>query len=138
MSYKRPASVKGALWQLHHLVGRRMNGARRAKYHHLRRMRHIVSYVYRHYQVGVCQVKVKHLRSFLEYIYREKEADEVRDYVTSVFQLVCLLDKERDWLPRLYGPWARPEARGALPAILQGERRPTPPCRGPFRPRVIR
>ncbi|MHB8743429.1 MAG: hypothetical protein ACYC9L_09925 [Sulfuricaulis sp.] len=126
MKTKRPAHLGQAIAELVWLIGKRLNGPRPARTQHVRRMKAIIRYAYRRYQIGPHQLGIKHLRAFLDYTWQRDGVIDAEDYFPSVYQLVWLLGKAHDWLPRLYGPWGRPVKKGQLPRRLQSERAPTP------------
>jgi hypothetical protein len=129
---KRPAHLGQAIADLVWLTGKRLNGPRHARQRHVHRMKAIIRYAYRCYQIGPHQIGIKHLRSFLDRTLQREGLVAAHDYFQSVYQLVWLLGKANDWLPRLYGPWGRPEKKGELPPVLCSERAPTPPSGPPL------
>lgn len=135
MTTRRPAHLGQAIADLVWLIGKRLNGPRHAQQRHVHRMKTIIRYAYRCYQIGPHQIGIKHLRAFLDGTLQREGVMAAQDYFQSVYQLVLLLDKSNDWLPRLYGPWGRPEKNGQLPPVLQSERAPTPPSGPPWRQR---
>lgn len=132
MKTKRPAHLGQAIGDLIWLIGKRLNGPRHARQRHVHRMKAIIRYVYRSYQIGPYQIGIAHLRSFLDMTFHREGIMAAQDCFQSVYQLVLLLGKANDWLPRLYGPWGRPEKKGQLPPVLQSERAPTPPSGPPW------
>lgn len=133
MKTKRPAHLGQAIADLIRLIGKRLNGPRHTRQRHVQRMKTIIRYAYRCYQIGPHQIGIKHLRSFLDRTLQREGIMAAHDYFQSVYQLVMLLGQANDWLPRLYGPWGRPEKKGQLPPVLQSERAPTPPSGPPWR-----
>lgn len=127
MNAKRPAHLGQAIADLVWLTGKRLNGPRPARQRHVERMKTIIRYAYRCYQVGPHLIRVKHLRAFLDWTLHREGINAAHDYFRSVYQLALLLGMANEWLPRLYGPWGRPETTGQLPPVLQAERVPTAP-----------
>ena len=126
---KRPASLNQATHQLTRLVGRRLNGSRASLVLHNRRMQIIVETIYRQKQRGPYQITWTDLRSLLDRSLVKDGHEPTTALFTSVYQFACLRDNVEDWLPHLYGPWAKPAKKGALPACLLNERTPTPLCK---------
>jgi hypothetical protein len=75
---------------------------------HLGRAGAIASSIYRRWQLGAYQWRVKHLRWYLEHrTDRLAKSARYRHWLT-IRLLVIALGREADWLPRLRGPWERP------------------------------
>ena len=123
----RPASRKQAARHAEALLIRRLPGARGTTVRaHLHRARVIASDVYRRWQLGPYQWRVKHLRWYLEHRTNRFERSARYRYWLTVRVLVIALDKDADWLPRLRGPWERPVAtRSDAMGIGRPLKRPT-------------
>lgn len=105
----RPASARQAARQAHALLVRRLPGARRTTVQaHLVRAEAIAARIYRRWQVGPYQWRVKHLRWYLEHRLEGFEQGVRYRYWLTLRVLVIALGREADWLPRLRGPWTRP------------------------------
>jgi hypothetical protein len=107
----RPASAHEAVRQTHGLLARRLPGARRTTVSdHLARAAGIASCLYRRWQVGPYQWRLKHARWYLEHGMDPSFEPSVRyRYWLTLRLLVIALRKDVDWLPRLRGPWERPD-----------------------------
>jgi len=111
------------------LLAKRLPGSRRGTVrHHLVRAGHIASLIWRRWQVGPDQWRLKHLRWYLEeQTGQYTHGTRYRHWLT-VRLLIMSLDYE-DWIERLDGPWVRPSGvRGPLKSgrpILE----PAPPAR---------
>jgi len=112
----RPASREQARRQADRLLARRLPGARRTGIAgHRQRARQIAETLYRRWQVGPYQWQLKHLRWYLKVTTPPFRPGTRYRYWLTIRLLVLALGKEKDWLPRLSGPWQRPTGRlGAL------------------------
>ena len=110
----KPATSCQAIHQAQGLLVRRLPGARRTTVGaHLQRARAIGQAIYRRWQIGPYQWRVKHLRWYLEHrTHRLEPSARYRHWLT-LRLLVIALDREKDWLPRLRGPWERPKIEPA-------------------------
>ncbi|MEM8816801.1 MAG: hypothetical protein AAGE85_13325 [Pseudomonadota bacterium] len=94
-----------------------MPGSRRGTVRrHLTRAEHIARTIYRRWQVGPYQWRLKHVRWYLvECTNHHTGSTRYRHWLT-VRQLIFALDRD-GWIERLDGPWVRPTGeRGALKA----------------------
>jgi len=108
----KPASARKAVQQAQRLLIRRLPGARRTTVHaHLIRAGTVALSLYRRWQVGPYQWRVKHLRWFLEHQMNQLEPGVRYRYWLTVRLLVIAIGREADWLPRLQGPWTHPSGR---------------------------
>jgi len=108
----RPAACHHAEQQADRLLARRLPGARGTSVAaHRQRARQIAGIVYRRWQIGPYQWQLKHLHWFLEIETRQFLPSTRYRYWLTVRLLVLALGREKDWLPRLSGPWLRPTGR---------------------------
>ena len=113
----RPANQRVAARQARSLLAGRLSGSRRGTVRqHLARAGSIAQIVWRRWQVGPYQWRLKHLRWYLvECTNEHANGTRYRHWLT-VRLLIFALDKD-DWIERLDGPWVRPTGeRGALKA----------------------
>ena len=113
----RPSSARAAAWQAQALLLRRLPGPRATTVReHLERARQIGRSLYRRWQIGPYQWRVKHVRHYLEHQTGGFEpSTRYRHWLTT--RLLCLALQRADWLPRLRGPWERPTGEEQRPVF---------------------
>ncbi len=102
----RPANIHQAKAQMTHLLGRKLTGNRKTRVReHTRRGQQISDAIWRRFQVGPYQYRLKHLRWYLDIQTKElKPATRYRHWLT-VQNIVQTLNKDADWFNSLKGPW---------------------------------
>ena len=111
----RPANHRAAARQARSLLANRLPGSRRGTVRqHLARAGLIAEVIWRRWQVGPYQWRLKHLRWYLvEQTGEYASGTRYRHWLT-VRLLILALDRD-DWIERLDGPWVRPSGeRGTL------------------------
>ena len=124
----RPANHRAAARIARSLLANRLPGSRRGTVRqHLARSGHIAQTIWRRWQVGPYQWRLKHLRWYLvERTGEHASGTRYRHWLT-VRLLILALDHD-GWIERLDGPWVRPSGeRGALKAGRPALE-PTPPA----------
>lgn len=111
----RPANQRAAARIARSLLAKRLPGSRRGSVRqHVARSGHIGDTIWRRWQVGPYQWRLKHLRWYLQECTAEYTASTRYQHWLTVRLLILALDKH-SWLERLNGPWVRPTGvRGAL------------------------
>lgn len=113
----RPSNQRAAARIARSLLVKRIPGSRRGSVRqHLARSGHIADTIWRRWQVGPYQWRLKHLRWYLrEQTCEYTSSTRYRHWLT-VRLLIFALDRA-SWLERLNGPWVRPSGiRGPLKA----------------------
>ncbi|MCH9694159.1 MAG: hypothetical protein K0U72_06585 [Gammaproteobacteria bacterium] len=97
------------------LLANRLPGSRRGTVRqHLARSGHIAETIWRRWQVGPYQWRLKHLRWYLQECTNEYTCSTRYRHWLTVRLLVFALDRD-GWIERLNGPWVRPSGiRGVL------------------------
>jgi len=126
----RPANQRAAARLARSLLASRLPGSRRGSVRqHLARSGHIAETIWRRWQVGPYQWRLKHLRWYLVESTGEYTSGTRYRHWLTVRLLILALDRD-GWIERLDGPWARPTGvRGTLKAgrpVLE----PAPSARG--------
>jgi len=105
----RPANTTQAQQKMLQLLGNRIPGRRTTKVkEHRERAKHIADTLYRHFQVGPYQYRLKHLLWYLNtHIQPLQAATQYRHWLTAR-QVVIALERWQHWQPRLVGSWMRP------------------------------
>jgi hypothetical protein len=81
--------------------------------------------IYRRWQVGPYQWRVKHVRWYLEHITNGfKPSTRYRHWLT-IRVLMIALGKETDWQRHLNGPWVRPTGELGGMKVGRPVKRPT-------------
>ena len=112
------ANQHAAAHQARALLARRLPGSRRGTVRgHLARAAHIAQIIWRRWQVGPYQWRLKHVRWYLvEMTASCAHGTRYRHWLT-LRALVLSLGRGDGWLTRLDGPWVRPTGqRGQLQA----------------------
>jgi hypothetical protein len=111
----RPANQRAAARIARSLLAKRLPGSRRGSVRqHLARSERIAQTIWRRWQVGPYQWRLKHLRWFLQECAGEYAGSTRYQHWLTVRLLILALDKH-GWIERLNGPWVRPTGvRGAL------------------------
>ena len=128
-----PASVRAATQHADALMRHRLTGSNSSRIDHRVRIGVIAHVIWLRFQRGLAYVRLKELRWFLDIIVRDLPPEVWRPYYESVRQVVFVLGKERDWLPRLNGPWGHDreydetERRAAPPRGMREHKIPTGP-----------
>jgi hypothetical protein len=124
----RPANHRAAARIARSLLANRLPGSRRGSVRqHLARSGHIAQTIWRRWQVGPYQWRLKHLRWYLqERTGKYAKGTRYRHWLT-VRLLILALDRD-GWIEFLNGPWVRPTGeRGAL-KVGRPVLEPTPPA----------
>lgn len=122
---KRPSNAKLAIEGWRVFMGKRLNGSSASRMQHTKRMKTIVSFLSNHLQVGHPQYQAKHFRSFLDKSLTTKGLAQTQAYFETIYQMFCLMNKDKDWLPLLNGPWLG-DNKQFLKSVIENSRRPTP------------
>lgn len=112
-----PASHRVAARQARTLLANRLPGSKRGTVRqHLVRSEHIAEVIWKRWQVGVYQWRLKHVLWYLQHCTDQyTDSTRYRHWLT-VRKLILSLGHDT-WLGRLNGPWVRPTGvRGALKA----------------------
>ena len=125
----RPPNQRSAARIARSLLANRLPGSRRGTVRqHLARAQHIAKMIWRRWQVGPYQWRLKHLRWYLVERTGEYANGTRYQHWLTVRLLVLALDQD-GWIDRLDGPWVRPSGvRGRLKSgrpVLE----PCPPVR---------
>lgn len=125
----RPANQRAAARIARSLLAKRLPGSRRGSVRrHLARSGHIADTVWRRWQIGPYQWRLKHLRWYLQERTGDYTGSTRYQHWLTVRLLILALDKH-GWVERLNGPWVRPTGeRGAL-KIGRPVLEPTPPAK---------
>jgi len=118
-----PGCEAVALATARQLIKRRLTGSKHEKARHMERVEHIAYALHRRFHRGLRYVRLKELRWFLDKMIVTCPPEDWTNYYSTIRQIVFVLGKDQDWLPRLNGPWRKDGDLGAV------ERRPTPPLR---------
>ena len=107
----RPANCQQAVQHMEHLLARKLTGRRSSRVkEHLNRAKRIAAILYRQFQVGPYQYKVKHLRWYLiTQTHQFKPATRYRHWLTIKY-CIYALNKEAGWTEALRGTWLSPIA----------------------------
>jgi hypothetical protein len=105
----KPCNLNHAKRQIRQLLVRKLSGKRgtavKAK---LTKAEHIITVIWSRFKIGIYQLQLKHLRWYLTTkINTLKPSSQYRYYLV-IREIVCILQKQ-GWLPRLNGPWVRPD-----------------------------
>ena len=124
----RPANHRAAARVARSLLAKRLPGSRRGSVRqHLARSERIAQTIWRRWQVGPYQWRLKHLRWYLRERTGEFTSSTRYRHWLTVRLLIFALDRD-GWIERLDGPWVRPSGkRGTLKAgrpVLE----PSPPA----------
>jgi len=94
---------------MHHLLAYRIKGNRNTRVkEHLKRATVIAESLYKKFQIGPYQIRLKHLNWYLnQQIQDLKPASQYRHWLTIRF-IVVALDKWDDWQSELHGSWQSP------------------------------
>lgn len=113
----RPANQRAAARIARSLLAKRLPGSRRGSVRqHLARGGLIAETIWRRWQVGPYQWRLKHLRWYLRERTGEYTGSTRYRHWLTVRLLILALDKH-GWIERLDGPWVRPSGiRGPLNA----------------------
>ena len=105
----RPANPHQTRQHMSHLLNRKLKGNRHTRVReHTRRAQNIAAIIWRQFQVGPYQYRVKHLRWYLEtQTTHLKPATRYRYWLTTK-NITWALHKEADWLALLQGLWVNP------------------------------
>lgn len=122
-SHKRPANAKLAMETWRTFIGKRLNGRAASHIQHKKRMETICTYMSDHFQIDYQQYQVKHVRSFLDFYLRNKGLTVTQVYFRTIYQMCCLMNKDKDWLPLLKGPWLGEDGQ-FLKKVIENERLP--------------
>lgn len=111
----RPANQRAAARIARSLLAKRLPGSRRGSVRqHLARCGYIADTVWRRWQVGPYQWRLKHLRWYLRERTNQYVGSTRYQHWLTVRLLILALEKD-GWIERLDGPWVRPTGvRGAL------------------------
>lgn len=125
----RPANRRAAARIARSLLAKRLPGSRRGSVRqHLARSGHIADTIWRRWQVGPYQWRLKHLRWYLRERTSEYAGSTRYQHWLTVRLLILTLDKH-GWIERLNGPWVRPTGvRGAL-RVGRPVLEPSPPSK---------
>lgn len=104
----RPANSRIAAAQAIKLARNRMSGISHAtKKRRVRRAAIVADAIWRRWQAGVWQWKLKHVRWLLEHHLREQTADTRYQYWLVIRDLLRFLGRNH-WTEMLNGSWTRP------------------------------
>ncbi len=125
----RPANHRAAARQARALLANRLPGSRRGTVRqHIIRSERIAEAIWRRWQVGVYQWRLKHVLWYLQHC-TDQYADGTRYRYWLTVRLLILSLGHDTWLGRLNGPWVRPTgAQGGLKAGRPAFT-PSPPAR---------
>jgi hypothetical protein len=97
------------------LIAKRLPGSKRFVADHRSRAGIIAAKIWTQFQVGPEELRVKHLRWYLERATRDLSIWQRYRHWATVRVMVIALGHGTDWLGRLQGPWVRPSGEaGAL------------------------
>ena len=97
------------------LIAKRLPGSKRFVADHRGRAGIIAAKIWTEFQVGPEELRVKHLRWYLERGTHDLSIWQRYRHWTTVRVMVIALGHGADWLGRLEGPWVRPNSEaGAL------------------------
>ncbi len=74
----------------------------------LRAYETIAEVIWRRWQVGIHQIRLKHLRWYLEHHLAGLAPGTRYRHWLRVAEIIHFLDKDEDWRPLLRGPWLTP------------------------------
>lgn len=125
----RPSNSQQAALQTRDLLVRTLPGSRRGTVRaHLARAELIGTAIYRRFQAGPYQAKVKHYCWYLEtQTCALTPSTRYRHWLT-VRAIISALSKLEDWMPLLKGSWIRPE--GESGELKPGRPPKMPVCDG--------
>ncbi|MCP4300150.1 MAG: hypothetical protein GY783_06180 [Gammaproteobacteria bacterium] len=125
----RPANHRAAARIARSLLVNRLPGSRRGSVRqHLARGGHIAQTIWRRWQVGPYQWRLKHIRWYLqEHTGEYTNSTRYRHWLT-VRLLILALDRD-GWIERLDGPWLRPTGECGALNIGRPVLMPSPPVR---------
>ena len=100
----RPANPQQAQQHMRHLLGKKITGRRGTRVReHTKRALTIAEVLYRKFQVGPYQYKLKHLLWYIE-IYKKDLATNTRyRHWLTIRIIVSALDKQEEWSVLLHG-----------------------------------
>lgn len=121
-----PADQAAAARQARALLARTLPGSRRGTVAgHLARAERIAEQIWRRWHVGPYRWQLKHIRWYLvTRVVSYAFSTRYRHWLT-VRVLVQSLGHADDWLPRLNGPWVRPNGRAGSLRAGRPAHRPT-------------
>jgi hypothetical protein len=95
------------------VIGKRLSGSKAFVAAHRARAGVIAATIWKRFHVGPRQMRLKHLRWYLEIGARNLSPTHRYRLWTTVRVLVISLGHGDDWLGRVQGPWIRPNGNAA-------------------------
>lgn len=110
-----PPNQTAAARQARDLLVRTLPGSRRGTVRaHLQRARLIAELIWRRWQAGPHQWRVKHLRWYLNTCTSQYAPGTRYRHWLTIRALVVALGRDEAWSPHLQGPWLRPTGQGGV------------------------
>lgn len=105
----QPTTSQQAAKQARDLLVRSLPGSRRGTIRaHLARAEQIGAAIFRRFQVGPYQAQAKHFRWYLQTQTNDLTPSTRYRHWLTVRSIVSVLGQLDKWIPRLQGPWIRP------------------------------
>lgn len=105
----RPANQQQAERHMEHLLNRKLEGNRGTRVkEHTQRAKKIAASIWKRFQVGPYQYRLKHLRWYLQVQTRHLKPSTRYRYWLTIKNILRALNKEAAWIHRLHGPWGSP------------------------------
>jgi hypothetical protein len=111
------------------VIAKRLPGSKSFVAAHRARAGVIAATIWKRFHVGPRQMRVKHLRWYLEVATHAFSPTYRYRLWTTVRVLVISLGHGDDWIGRLQGPWIRPEGNAATLRVGRPANLPLPMCR---------
>ncbi len=108
----KPSTLKMAKDQLIILMQAKFTGrATKDKRKLIERHALIIEILYKRWQIGIFQLKVKHCQWLMQHYLREHTPGTQYQYWLRVREILVVIDKIKDWEPLLRGPWRNPKGK---------------------------